>query len=188
MNMIQSWWENYSLRHPKLSKWVVQFVKFYAFSLLVTVLQYVMLTFLPDLFYRYTDWCDIPCQLIHLQLGPVDAWVFNYPVTGDATGGMGYFAAFAITLFVAQCVNFPMQRNVTFKSRGNVWYQMIIFFPSTRSFSRKGKKNKRHFLRCPGELPGAFSVPKNHLPLPARTAKNPIGSRAGAGIWVEPFS
>lgn len=127
MKTIQNWWNNYSLKHPKLSKWVVQFVKFYAFSLLVTVLQYVMLTFLPDLFYRYTDWCDVPCQLLHLKLGPVDTWVFNYPVTGDATGGMGYFAAFAITLFVAQCVNFPMQRNVTFKSKGNVWYQMMWY-------------------------------------------------------------
>ena len=68
---------------------------------------------------------SIPCQLIHLNLGPVDTYVFNYPVTGDATGGMGYFAAFAITLFLAQCVNFPMQRNITFKSKGNIWYQIL---------------------------------------------------------------
>ena len=59
--------------------------------------------------------------------GPVDTYVFNYPVTGDATGGMGYFAAFAITLFLAQCVNFPMQRNITFKSKGNVWYQIAWY-------------------------------------------------------------
>lgn len=37
---------------------------------------------------------------------------------------MGYFAAFAITLFIAQCINFPMQRNVTFKSKGNIFYQI----------------------------------------------------------------
>lgn len=100
---------------------------FYAFSLLVTVLQYLMLTFLPTLFYNFTDWSSIPAQLIHLHLGPVDTYVFDYPVTGDATGGMGYFAAFAITLFVAQCVNFPMQRNITFKSTGNVWFQIAWY-------------------------------------------------------------
>ena len=104
-----------------------QFIKFYAFSMLVTLLQYLLLTFLPGLFYAHTDWCSIPCQLIHLNLGPVDTYVFNYPVTGDATGGMGYFAAFAITLFLAQCVNFPMQRNITFKSKGNIWYQILWY-------------------------------------------------------------
>lgn len=28
---------------------------------------------------------------------------------------------------VAQCVNFPMQRNITFKSKGNVWYQIAWY-------------------------------------------------------------
>ncbi len=94
-------------KHPLAA----QFIKFYAFSVLVTLLQYLLLTFLPGIFHSATNWCDIPCQLIHLKLGPVDTYVFNYPVTGDATGGMGYFAAFAVTLFIAQCVNFPMQRS-----------------------------------------------------------------------------
>lgn len=121
--MTRDWWNNFESRHKLLS----QFVKFYLFSLLVTVLQYMMLTFLPEIFYRNTDWCQIPCQLFHLSLGPVDTYVFDYPVTGDATGGMGYFAALVITLFVAQCINFPMQRNVTFKSKGNLYYQILWY-------------------------------------------------------------
>lgn len=120
METIKKHWINFEEKH----KTIAQFIKFYMFSLLVTLLQYLLLTFLPGLFYKYTDWCMIPCQLIHLSLGPVDTYVFNYPVTGDATGGMGYFAAFAITLFIAQCINFPMQRNVTFKSKGNIFYQI----------------------------------------------------------------
>ena len=123
METLQKKWTVFSDRH----KLIAQFIKFYAFSMLVTVIQYLLLTFLPGLFYRFTDWCDIPCQLIHLAAGPVDTYVFNYPVTGDATGGMGYFAAFAITLFLAQCINFPMQRNVTFKSKGNIWYQIAWY-------------------------------------------------------------
>lgn len=120
---LRAWWAAFGARHTL----VAQFVTFYAFSLAVTVLQYLMLTFLPGVFYRLTDWWHIPAQLIHLDLGPVDTYVFDYPVTGDETGGMGYFAAFAITLFVAQCVNFPMQRNITFRSKGNVWYQMAWY-------------------------------------------------------------
>ena len=125
-----------SLRDSVHARWIVfsrqhtlvaQFILFYAFSLAVTVLQYLLLTFLPGLFHRFTDWSQIPAQLVHLSIGPVDTYVFDYPVTGDETGGMGYFAAFAITLFIAQCVNFPMQRNITFKSKGNVWYQMAWY-------------------------------------------------------------
>ena len=108
-------------------KVLFQFVKFYLFSILVTVLQYLLLTFLPGIFYRNTNWCEIPCQIGHIKLGIIDTYVFNYPVTGDELGGMGYFAAFAITLFIAQCVNFPMQRNITFKSHGNVAYQILWY-------------------------------------------------------------
>ena len=96
-----------SEKNPKLAKLAGQFIKFYAFSMLVTLLQYLLLTFLPGLFYAHTDWCSIPCQLIHLNLGPVDTY--------------------AITLFLAQCVNFPMQRNITFKSKGNIWYQILWY-------------------------------------------------------------
>ena len=115
------------MNREKIKKILFQFVKFYLFSLLVTLLQYLLLTFLPTIINNNTDWCSIPCQLFRVKLGIVDTYIFNYPVTGDETGGMGYFAAFAITLFIAQCVNFPMQRNVTFKSHGNVWYQAMWY-------------------------------------------------------------
>ena len=116
METINNWWTNFAQKH----KLVAQFVKFYAFSLFVTVLQYLLLTFLPGLFYNLTDWCSIPCQLIHLNLGPVDTYVFNYPVTGDATGGMGYFAALAITLFLVALVPITVL---------NGGVQMVIYFP-----------------------------------------------------------
>lgn len=43
-------------------------------------------------------------------------------------GGLGYFLSYEIRSFVAQCVNFPLQRNVTFKSHGNVAYQILWYF------------------------------------------------------------
>ncbi|TFD83530.1 hypothetical protein E3T61_21070 [Cryobacterium lactosi] len=118
-----SWWARLGQRHVLLR----QFALFYAFSLFVTVLQYLLLTFLPGLIYRHTDWSTIPAQYIQLQLGPVNTYVFDYPVTGDETGGIGYFVAVAVTLLVAQCVNFPMQRNIVFKSKGNIWYQVFWY-------------------------------------------------------------
>ena len=157
METIKNWWTNFSQKH----KLVAQFVKFYAFSLFVTVLQYLLLTFLPGLFYNLTDWCSIPCQLIHLNLGPVDTYVFNYPVTGDATGGMGYFAAFAITLFLAAfvlitivcsflmgiyvplCKQFfpPALYNVLITViNGGV--QMVIYFPIYKIIFPEGEQKK----------------------------------------------
>ena len=112
---IAVWWRRFAAKH----RLIAQFVMFYAFSLFVTILQYVMLTFLPNLFYANTNWCDIPCQLIHLTLGPVDTYVFDHPVPGDATGGMGNFAAVAIT--------FPIQRSFVFRSKGNLAKQIAWY-------------------------------------------------------------
>ena len=62
---------------------------------------------------------------------------------------------------MAQCVNFPMQRNITFKSKGNVWYQiawyvvafvlitvinggvqMVIYFPIYKIIFPEGEQKK----------------------------------------------
>lgn len=115
-------------KHPKLAKFIYQFLKFYIISLLVTLLQYLLLTFLPEIINSSTDLMSTPFQVIHIKFWIVDAFVFDYPVTGDATGGLGYFVAFATTLFIAQCVNFPLQRNITFKSKGNIPYQIMWYF------------------------------------------------------------
>lgn len=125
---IKQKWESFAEAHPSLARLLFQFVKFYLFSLLVTILQYLLLTFLPGVIYSLTDWGSIPFQAIRIKFWIIDTYVFDYPVTGDATGGLSYFIAFAATLFIAQCVNFPLQRNITFKSKGNITYQIIWYF------------------------------------------------------------
>ena len=42
-------------------------------------------------------------------------------------GGLAYFVAVAIAIFVAQVINFPLQRNITFKSKGNPAYQAMWY-------------------------------------------------------------
>ena len=32
-----------------------------------------------------------------------------------------------IAMFVGECVNFPIQRNFVFRSKGNVWYQALWY-------------------------------------------------------------
>jgi hypothetical protein len=125
---IKSRWKDFDRKYPKYAKLIFQFIKFYLFSVLVTILQYLLLTFLPEFIYSLTEWNSISFQAINIRFWIVDTYVFDYPVTGDPTGGLGYFIAFATTLFIAQCVNFPLQRNITFKSKGNIAYQIMWYF------------------------------------------------------------
>jgi len=43
-------------------------------------------------------------------------------------GGLGYFIAVMIATFVAQIINFPLQRNITFRSKGNIPFQILFYF------------------------------------------------------------
>lgn len=117
-NITVKWLEN----HPQISHLAEQFVKFYLISLLVTLMQYLMLTFLPSAMAAITEWENIDCFLIPIP--GTAKYIFNYPAVD---GGMAYLAAYGITLFTAQCVNFPLQRNVTFKSHGNILWQILWY-------------------------------------------------------------
>ena len=51
----------------------------------------------------------------------------NFIIFGDEQG-WGYFIAFEIAVFTAQCINFPLQRNITYRSHGNPWFQAMWYF------------------------------------------------------------
>ena len=44
-------WSRFSLYHPKLSKWIYQIFYFFVFSNGVTIWQYLVMLFLPYLFF-----------------------------------------------------------------------------------------------------------------------------------------
>lgn len=60
--------------------------------------------------------------------------LLGYNVLRDASGavmiggGLGYFISYETGSFLAQCINFPLQRNITFKSKGNPFYQAMWYF------------------------------------------------------------
>lgn len=123
--------------HPKGAELLTQFVNFLIFSLSVTVWQYLVMLFLPYAFKELAKqpfvWPEI--KLWTWQDGtPAIFGIFNEPVLYDVLGnvkiggGLGNFIAFEIAVFTAQCINFPLQRNITFKSHGNPWYQALWYF------------------------------------------------------------
>jgi hypothetical protein len=139
-----NWWRKLEIGHPELSKWLYQIFYFIVFSEGVTIWQYLVLTFLPILMGAELAGTDFswPKILMATYTDPATKkttdlfWnIFGYPVVHDLEtgnvkigGGLGYFIAFEIATFTAQVINFPCQRNITFKSHGNPWWQAMWYF------------------------------------------------------------
>ena len=138
-NIKEKWmsiWNTFKENHPKLAKWVYQIFYFFVFSMIVTVFQYLVFTFMPGILgekLAATEfmWPQIPMEIFGVKF----TWsILGYNVLKDASGavmiggGLGYFISYETGSFLAQCINFPLQRNITFKSHGNPWYQAMWYF------------------------------------------------------------
>lgn len=129
-------WAAFSASHPKAAKWMHQLLFFYVFSLSVTILQYLMFTFLPYVFgirLAGTEfmWPQIPVNIA----GYSYKWnILGYDIIRDEAGkaviggGLGYFLSYETGTLLAQCINFPLQRNITFKSHGKISWQIMWYF------------------------------------------------------------
>ena len=137
MKWIKSKWKKFNDKHPNVAKWIYKIGCFYAFSLFVTIIQFLILLYLPgilgiemaskevmwpegiefDLLGSHIRWCLIGAEVLRDEAGNV--------IIG---GGLGATIANWVAPFIAQCINFPLQRNITFKSNGNVAFQIFWYF------------------------------------------------------------
>lgn len=129
-----SGWAGFADRNPKAAKWLREGGLFLLFSNLVTVLQYILIQFLPYAFVSQAgvewSWPAIPVRLFGVDfIWNAIGYAVKYDAAGQVVvgGGLGYLLAYLIATFLAQCINFPLQRNITFRSKGNVWYQMLWY-------------------------------------------------------------
>ena len=125
VNIYRKWlevWYEFCDRHPKSAALIQKVAFFLVFSLGATIWQFVVMTFLPYAFARLNDgawgWPNVPVSA---------AGGHPYIIFGDAQG-LGYFIAFELAVFTAQCINFPLQRNVTYRSHGNPYFQALWYF------------------------------------------------------------
>ena len=131
-------WYGFADKHPTGARLLSQFVVMFVFSNLVTILQFLIMAFLPYAFEGlWSQALVFPAIEIPGLKDPAGNQlyyaIFNEPVQYNAAGeviagGMGNFIAFEIAVFVAQVVNFPLQRNITFKSNGNAAFQAMWYF------------------------------------------------------------
>ena len=102
----------------------------------VTIIQYLFFTFMPALLGEGLAGTEFMWPQVHMDIFGVEfTWsLLGYNVLYDDAGavliggGLGYFISYEVGSFVAQCINFPLQRNITFKSHGNVAYQAMWYF------------------------------------------------------------
>lgn len=130
-------WKKFESRHPKLAKWVYQIFYFFVFSMGVTIFQYLVFTFMPHLLGKGLAGTEFMWPQVKMELfGVPFTWsllgyeVLTDPATGAVLigGGLGYFISYEVGSFLAQCINFPLQRNITFKSKGNPVWQALWYF------------------------------------------------------------
>ncbi len=153
-----STWYGFSDKHPGLANLIYMVFFFIVFSQGVTIWQYIVMTFLPYAFQSlWTQPFVWPALALPWKDGAGNTLfyaIFNEPVKflnaegtvllantaqqvtefmADASNklqvaGLGNFIAFEIAVFTAQCINFPLQRNITYRSHGNPWYQAMWYF------------------------------------------------------------
>ncbi|WP_145149869.1 hypothetical protein [Paenibacillus xylanexedens] len=121
MQAIRLHWNNYRDKHPKLA----EFLMFLILSNGITVFQMVLMPVLKAIFNGSS------MEAYTFQLFPLGHnfdgsvyYIFNYPAGSIASGGGGglaYFMAVQLTLAIAQVINFFAQRNITFRSKGNIY-------------------------------------------------------------------
>jgi uncharacterized membrane protein len=115
-------WYGFVDKKPKLAGIIYKVFFFVIFSEGVTIWQFVVMTFLPHALAGLgTDPWGWPGISLSFCNGA------QYIILGD-TNGLGYFIAFELAVFTAQCINFPLQRNITYKSKGNPWWQAMWYF------------------------------------------------------------
>lgn len=136
VNNFKEKWNKFEQRHPKAAKLLYQFFYFWVFSMSVTIFQYLVFTFMPYLLgikLAGTEfmWPRIPVHVFGYDYN----WnILGYEVSRDSLGnvviggGLGYFISYETGAFLAQCINFPLQRNITFKSHGKISKQIFWYF------------------------------------------------------------
>ena len=111
-----NFWNTFAQKHPAAAKWVREGGLFVIVSNLITVFKYLLLQFLPKAF---------------AGLPVVD---FGWPgidITLFAHGGLPYFCAYMVAMIIGECINFPIQRSLVFRSKGNLakqigWYLLAF--------------------------------------------------------------
>ena len=116
---MKQWLENFAEKHPKAAQWVREGGLFLIFSYVVTFLKWGLLTFLPGFFRGIVgdmawSWPGIEVSVMGVPL--------TLAIIGNslADGGLAFTLANFTSIIIGECINFPLQRSITFRSKSPV--------------------------------------------------------------------
>lgn len=120
-------WDDFKEKHPGITEFLV----FFMLSNGITLIQMILMPLLKK-YLSNTALVNINFQVLQIgnNFNNSPYYIFDYAagsISSGGGGGIAYFFAVQITLLIAQIINFFAQRNITFKSNGNilraaVWY------------------------------------------------------------------
>lgn len=125
MEKIKNIWLGFAAKHPKASQWIREGGLFIIVSNVITVLKMLCLLFLPLAFAFLGD-VEFGFPGIQAELFGIE---FKWYIIGYSTedGGLAYFTAYIIAMFVFEVINFFIQRRFVFRSNGNIIYQGLWY-------------------------------------------------------------
>ena len=126
MQKIKELWASFAEKHPKLSVWVREGGLFIIVSNVITILKTICLMFLPHAF-AFLGSQEFGFPGVTLELF---GYEFKWYIIGanESQGGLKYFVAYMVSMFVFEAINFFIQRKWVFRSNGNIAYQGMWYF------------------------------------------------------------
>ncbi len=134
-----SFFTSFAEKHPKAAEWFRKGGLFLIFSYVVTAIKALLLIFLPTLFHGIVgnaEWLfpGVPVELLGVN--------FKLSIIGNAlergadgaylvNSGLAFTLANLTSIFLGECINFPLQRSVTFKSHGPLAPQIGLHLLAT---------------------------------------------------------
>lgn len=126
MDTLKKKWDELVDKNPKLAQWIREGGLFFVVSNLITIVRALLISILQPAFgflgTGSMGFPNIPVNIFGIE--------FQWFVIGaeEKQGGAAYFAAFLISLWVCEIINFFLQRKFVFRSNGNMGRQFVIYF------------------------------------------------------------
>ena len=122
-----SFMNDFAEKHPKAAQWIREGGLFLIFSYVVTFLKWALLTFLPGFFQGMVGAAEWGWPAIGVEIAGVPL-VLNVIGNSAADGGLAFTLANFTAIILGEVINFPLQRNITFRSKGPVVPQVLCHF------------------------------------------------------------
>ena len=126
MQKLKQKWNEFAKKNPKLSQWVREGGLFFLVSNVITIVRGLMVSLLQPMF-GFMGNGSIGFPNITLKLF---GYEFPWYIIGasEEQGGVAYFMAFIISLWICEIINFFLQRKFVFQSNGKVGRQATLYF------------------------------------------------------------